>query len=70
MSEQPTKQLLRGVHLSARYDRSPRTIKRWEDTGVLPPADLEINGIKYWRPETIEQNERERLSTKPPGEAA
>jgi hypothetical protein len=70
MSEQPTKQLLRGTHLSARYRRSSRTITRWKNTGVLPPPDLEINGVEYWHPETIEQNERERLSTKPPDEAA
>jgi hypothetical protein len=29
-----------------------------------------INGIGYWHPETIEQNERERFSAKPSGEAA
>jgi hypothetical protein len=68
-SPRPSK-LLRGSHLSARYSRSSRTIKRWKDTGILPPPDLVINGVEYWHSKTIEQNERERLSTKPPDEAA
>ena len=64
------KQLFRGVHLSVRYGRTQRTINNWKRNGVLPKPDANINGIDYWYQETIEQNERERLSTKPSGEAA
>ena len=70
MSDQPTKQLLRGVHLSVRYGRSERTINNWKRKKILPPPDVTINGLDYWYPETIEANERERLSAKPSGEAA
>ena len=63
MSEQ-LKQLLRDVHLSARYGRTPRTINTWKRNKILPPPDVTINGLDYWYPETIEANERERLSAK------
>ena len=63
------KALLRDIHLSKRYDRTPRTINRWKYLGILPPADLTIAGQDYWYPETIEANERERFSAKPSGEA-
>jgi hypothetical protein len=69
MTEQP-KQLLRDMHLSVRYSRTPRTINRWKREKILPPPDLTINGLDYWYPETIEANERERFSAKPSGEAA
>ena len=58
------KQLLRDMHLSVRYGRTPRTINTWKRSGILPPPDVTINGLDYWYPETIEQNERERLSSK------
>ena len=67
---QPIRQLLRNEHLVKRYGRSQRTLDRWKASGVLPPPDMVINGIGYWHPETIEQNERERFSAKPSGEAA
>ena len=70
MSDQPTKQLFRSVHLSARYRRTERTINSWKRNGVLPPPDVNINGIDYWYPETIEANERERFGAKPPSKAA
>jgi hypothetical protein len=64
------RQLLRNEHLVKRYGRSQRTLDRWKARGVLPPPDMVINGIAYWYPETIEQNERERLNAKPSDEAA
>jgi hypothetical protein len=71
MTEPSTKQqLLRDVHLSERYGRSPRTINRWKRENILPPADVTINERDYWYLETIEQNERERLSAKRQREAA
>jgi hypothetical protein len=64
MKEQSNKQLLRDAHLSERYSRSPRTINRWKREKILPPPDVTINGLDYWYPETIEANERERLSAR------
>ena len=66
MSDQPTKQLFRSVHLSRRYQRTERTINGWKRKKILPPPDMTIEGIDYWYPETIEANERERFSTKLP----
>jgi hypothetical protein len=63
MTEQ-SKQLLRDAHLSERYGRSPRTINRWKHEKILPAPDVTINDRDYWYLETIEQNERERLSAK------
>jgi hypothetical protein len=60
----PSKRTLRATHLTTRYSVDPRTIKRWKVTGVLPPADLTINGIDYWFEATIERNERENLSAR------
>jgi hypothetical protein len=65
-----SKPVLRNEHLVARYKRSQRTIDRWKRTGILPPPDMTINNIAYWWEETIEANERERLSAKPSPEAA
>lgn len=60
----PPKRTMRVAHLTERYQVDPRTIKRWEDTGTLPPPDLVINNIKYWFESSIERNERERLSAR------
>jgi hypothetical protein len=60
----PAKRALRAVHLKERYVVDPRTIKRWKDSGVLPPADFQINGIDYWFEHTIERNEKENLSVR------
>ena len=68
MSDQPTKQLFRSVHLSRRYQRTEKTINNWKRNGILPKPDVTIEGIDYWYPETIEANERERFSAKPSGE--
>ena len=49
----------RGV--TERYDDiSLRTLRRWLLRGVIPPPDLTIHGRKYWRVETLEQNDRQR----------
>ena len=60
----PSKRALRAAQLTSRYGVDPRTIKRWKDTGVLPPPDLTINGIDYWFESSIEANERENLSAR------
>jgi len=58
------KPMLRASHLARRYRVDPRTITRWQKSGVLPPPDLRINGLPYWNESTIETNERERLSAR------
>ena len=68
MSDQSAKQLLRGVHLSQRYQRTEKTINNWKRKKILPPPDLTIEDIDYWYLETIEANERERFSAKQSGE--
>ena len=67
---QNPKNLLRNEHLVARYQRSQRTIDRWKRDKIIPPPDLIINDIAYWHEESLEKNERERLSAKAPNEAA
>jgi hypothetical protein len=54
-----TKRLLAG-----RYKKNPKTVERWVESGVLPPPDLTINGQWYWRRQTIERNERERMTAR------
>lgn len=49
-----------------RYDIKPVTRWRWERDGKLPPRDVFVGGRSGWRPETLEQFERERNN----GEAA
>ena len=61
---QPRKRLLRNADLINRYGRTQRTVDRWKRDKILPPPDLVINGAPYWYPETIEANERARLSSK------
>ena len=58
------KPMLRASHLARRYRVDPRTITRWQKSGVLPPPDLRINGLPYWNEETIAANEREKLSAR------
>ena len=53
--------------VAERYDVCDRTIKRWEDTGILPRPIL-INGRKYWDETELEEAERAgmgRQTTKP-----
>jgi hypothetical protein len=62
--------LFRDADLSKRYGRTARTINEWKRKGILPPPDMTIQERDYWKPETIEANERERFSAKASGEAA
>jgi hypothetical protein len=43
--------------LRARYSTTDRTILRWEQAGVLPPA-IKICGRKHWRLSDLERAER------------
>ena len=49
--------------LSQRYKKTPKTIRDWELSGVLPPA-TRINGKKYWRLSVLEQAEREGMGSR------
>jgi hypothetical protein len=64
--ETQTKKLIRNQDLVARYQKTQRTLDRWKADGILPPPDVIIHDVPYWYPETIERNERERLSAKSP----
>jgi hypothetical protein len=60
------KQPLQNSDLVRRCGRCQRTIDRWKGDGTLPPPDFVINRAPYWYEETIETNERTRLSSKAP----
>jgi len=48
--------------LSARYDKAPRSIRRWVVNGTSPAADLVINNRNYWRQSTIDRHERKLVA--------
>ena len=50
----------------ARYGIKPVTRWRWEGAGKLPPRDVFVGGRSGWRPETLDQFERDHRN----GEAA
>ncbi len=52
--------------LAKRYQVTPRTIKRWKESGKLPPPTPLPSGRDGWDNITIEQHERARMA----GEAA
>ncbi len=49
-----------GYLARVRNDRHPRTIARWIKDGLLPPADLVINGRRYWLDETLDAWDADR----------
>lgn len=50
-------ELLPTRKVRARYNKTDRTLLRWERSGVLPPA-VWINGRKHWRLSELERAER------------
>jgi hypothetical protein len=50
--------------LAARYKKNPKTIERWTASGVLPAPDMVVRKQPYWKRQTIEQNERERMNAR------
>jgi hypothetical protein len=46
-----------GRHYGGKH---PRTMKRWQDRGILPPPDFEVNGRGYWWSDTIAELDRQR----------
>ena len=48
--------------VTARYGGvTPRAVRRWVEKEILPQADLTINGRQYWKPETLDANDRQRV---------
>ena len=48
----------RGV--ATRYGVVPRTIDRWVEKKVLPPADLKINTRDYWDEDRLDEHDRQQ----------
>jgi hypothetical protein len=48
--------------LAKRYNRTPRTIMRWEKSGRLPPPTMMPNGRPAWANTIIEAHERNLVS--------
>ena len=40
---------------------TPRTARRWMQRGILPKPDLTVNGRQFWKPETLDRNDRQRV---------
>jgi hypothetical protein len=64
MSDQNDDDYLTKRLLAQRYKRATRTIERWTEEGVLPEPDLVVRKQPYWRRESIERHERERMSAR------
>jgi hypothetical protein len=56
----PTKQYRSRRAVAQRYGRSTRTITRWRELGIIPPADLVINGHELWLDETLDAADAQR----------
>ena len=63
-----TSPLRRGVptrEVCIRYGvKHPRTIRRWEIQGVIPPPDFVINKRKYWWEATLDQHDRRTVASR------
>jgi hypothetical protein len=44
--------------------KHPRTIRRWEIQGVIPPPDFVINNRKYWWESTLDQHDRRTVAAR------
>ena len=55
-------ELINVTELAARLGVHPETIRRWERTGVIPPA-LRRRGIRVYRPEDIKRIEASIFSS-------
>jgi hypothetical protein len=51
--------------LCLRYGvKHPRTIRRWEVQGVIPPPDFVINHRKYWLETTLDEHDRRTVAAR------
>jgi hypothetical protein len=44
--------------------KHPRTIRRWEIQGVIPPPDFVINKRKYWWEATLDEHDRRTVAAR------
>jgi hypothetical protein len=59
----PTKRFIAGWSgLAKRYNRNPRTPKRWAEQGLLPPPDAVRNRVPYWSEETMDAHDRQSVA--------
>jgi|GraSoiStandDraft_41_1057321.scaffolds.fasta_scaffold82845_2 hypothetical protein len=61
MSDQNEDDFLTKRLLAERYKKNPKTIERWTASGVLPAPDMVVAKQPYWKRQTIENSERERM---------
>jgi hypothetical protein len=59
----PQRKLLGRRAVGKRYgDKHPRTIKRWVDAGVFPPADIRIQNREYWYEDALDRHDRKLVA--------
>lgn len=51
--------MLRTAALVVRYDRSPKTIDRWAELGIIPKPQY-INGYKFWVEGELDASDKAR----------
>jgi hypothetical protein len=60
-ANEPRSRYLATRGVGKRYaDAAPKTVREWEERGIIPPADLCINGHKYWLEESLDAHDRKR----------
>lgn len=65
LMSKPSKEL-RARYLATRdvgeryANAAPKTVREWEEKGIIPKADLTINGHKYWLEESLDAHDRKR----------
>ena len=55
VSDLPSRRLLTSTEVAAALDVADRTVRRWADTGVLPPAVRTPGGHGRWRRSDVER---------------
>ena len=56
----PTRKYLAKRGVATRYGVVPRTIDRWVERKVLPPADRKINSRDYWDEDGLDEHDRQQ----------
>jgi hypothetical protein len=66
LMSKPSKEL-RARYLATRdvgeryANAAPKTVREWEEKGIIPKADLTINGHKYWLEESLDRHDHQRV---------
>jgi DNA-binding transcriptional MerR regulator len=59
----PQRRFLGTRAVGQRYGgKSPRTIKRWWEKGVIPPPDQTIKNRHYWDEAALDHHDRQRVA--------